>query len=253
MLSLEYIPKDKENDMTILQDWLKHLKVDFLIVPDSPKLKPTPEACLISTIWGDRLGVDVIASIAGSGRREERIESLLLGLRYAGIHKVAVVGGDKRQNGELGGWQLAKKAKEILGEKSFIICGSGLNLDKENKKSLENKIANGAKMIISQPAFDPKSAQKFLKSFEEVAKGSGVKVAMGFFPIYESSLCQKILTDNLGFDIPDSYRQNLCKDPFGTNLKLYGDLESMGCNIHLCGAKNAFIGDFIASMSGREI
>ncbi|PAF47650.1 hypothetical protein BKH41_07070 [Helicobacter sp. 12S02232-10] len=161
MLSLEYIPKHQERDYAILSDWFKKFQADFLIIPDSPKMRPTPEACIVSVLFGKGLGVDVIPSIAASGRREERVESLLLGLKYAGIKKVAVVGGDYRKAEELNGSQMAKKAKEILGAESFIVCGSHLVLDKANKKLLESKITNGAEMIISQPAFDIWSAQNF--------------------------------------------------------------------------------------------
>ncbi|PAF46170.1 hypothetical protein BKH46_08705 [Helicobacter sp. 12S02634-8] len=253
MLSLEYIPQGLEADKNLLTSWLACLWADFVIIPDSPKGKPTPEACMAALGLRDSFDVRMIPSIAASGRRVERVESLLLGLKYAGFDAVAVIGGDRRAQGDLDGGAMAKIAKEILGKESLVVCGSSLILDTEAKKSLEKKIANGARIIISQPAFCPQAAERFLAEFEAVAKGSGAMGMVGFFPIYDGTLCAKIQADSLGFDIPSSYQKAIAYDALKANHTLFTQLSKLCPNLHLSGAKNTFVSDLIHSLAPRSL
>ncbi|PAF41981.1 methylenetetrahydrofolate reductase [Helicobacter sp. 11S03491-1] len=252
MLSMEFIPKQKDQDFEMIAKWLDKIHLDFIIIPDSPNLKSTPEASIVALIFEKKLGIQFIPSIAGSGRREERIESLLLGLKYSNIFNVAVVGGDCSGMGEIDGVGLAKKAKNILGEESLIICGSKGTIDLANKKNLEAKISNGANLIITQPIFHPKTAQKFLKDFEDVAKGSKVEAMIGFFPIYEERFCIQIRENNLGFDIPLGYQKDIAKNPFESNLKLYEEMKAICPHIHISGAKNNFLNNFISFLPSSK-
>lgn len=252
MLGLEYIPKQQDTDISTLSKWINLNRPDFLIIPDSPNSRPTPEACMISLLWREKLGVDVIASIAGSGRRQERIESLLMGLLYAQISKVAVVGGDARDTGNLSGIEMIKKAKEILGASSTIISGSKAVLDFGEKEKLKAKLENGADIIITQPIFEREVAQRFLDDFDGIAKESKALAMINFFPIYDVSFCDKLKSANLGFDIPSSYKSNIQNNAIKANLALYKELSSLGASVHISGAKNSFLESFFSSYKDLE-
>ncbi|PAF54430.1 hypothetical protein BKH42_00510 [Helicobacter sp. 13S00482-2] len=244
MIGLEYIPKQKEMDLELISNWIDKIKPDFILIPDSPNSRPTPESCIISMLWKQRLAIDVIGTIAGSGRRKDRIESTLLALKYLQVNKVALIGGDSPSIGDLNGIELIKKAKDILGEDSVIISGSKAILDTEEKHKLKTKIEAGANIIISQPIFEPKIAQKFLDDFETIAKGSNAMGMISFFPIYESAFCKKIINNNLGFEIPQAYIDEIKNNPIKTNIKLYEELCSIGADIHISGGKNSFLQEF---------
>lgn len=252
MLSLEYIPRQKDADIQIISKWIDKQKPDFIILPDSPNLKPTPEACMISKLWNNQLQIDVIPSIAGSGRRKERVESLLMGLLYLQISKVALIGGDLPSEENLSGSQMIKKAKEILGTHSTIISGSKAILDTHEKEKLKTKLENGADIIISQPIFELKIAQKFLDDFETISQGSKAKAMINFFPIYEVQFCKILTQNNLGFEIPISYIQSIEDNPIKGNLKLYEELGSLTQNIHISGAKNSFLEIFFGNLKARQ-
>ncbi|MDO7253174.1 methylenetetrahydrofolate reductase [Helicobacter cappadocius] len=249
MIGLEYIPKQKDTDIKIISKWIDKIKPDFIILPDSPNLKPTPEASVLAPLWSKELKLDVIASIAGSGRREERVESLLKSLAYLQVKKVALIGGDCPIEGNLSGIQMIKKAKEILGQECVVISGSKAMLDTQEKVKLQAKIENGANIIITQPIFELKTAQKFLDDFEKISQGSKAKAMINFFPIYESGFCERLMQNNLGFEIPMSYLQNIRDNPIKANLKLYEAFVSLGENIHISGAKNIFLQEFFDNLS----
>lgn len=248
MLSLEYIPKQKDTDIQIISKWITKQKPDFIILPDSPNSKPTPEACMLSKLWNDQLQIDIIPSIAGSGRRKERVESLLMGLLYIQISKVALIGGDLPSKENLNGVEMIKKAKEILGVHSTVISGSKAILDTHEKEKLKAKLENGVDIIISQPIFELKIAQNFLDDFEKISQGRKAKAMINFFPIYEVQFCKKLAQNNLGFEIPISYMQNIDNDPIKANLKLYEEFNSLTQNIHISGAKNSFLEVFFTSL-----
>lgn len=253
MLSLEYLPTQFENDLITLDWWFEAMKMDFVILPDSPNLKASPEAVVANILLKTSLNKRVIASIAGSGRRKERVESLLLALKYASISEIALVGGDDRRDGELSGVAMAQIASSILGKNCFIISGSKTTLDKVSKANLEAKIDNGVKYIITQPIFDLKQAQTFLDDFEALTKGVEVNVALGFFPIYEAQICKKINANDLGFKIPKDYEEKIAFDPFKTNLSLFTALNEISSNIHISGAKNNFLNRFITDFSKKSL
>lgn len=248
MLSLEYIPKQKDTDIQIISKWIAKQKPDFIILPDSPNSKPTPEACMLSKLWNDQLQIDIIPSIAGSGRRKERVESLLMGLLYIQISKVALIGGDLPSKENLNGVEMIKKAKEILGTTSTVISGSKAILDTHEKEKLKAKLENGVDIIISQPIFELKVAQNFLDDFEKISQGRKAKAMINFFPIYEVQFCKKLAQNNLGFEIPINYMQNIDNDPIKANLKLYEEFNSLTQNIHISGAKSSFLEVFFTSL-----
>lgn len=252
MLGLEYIPKQQDIDIYTLSKWTKLIKPDFIIIPDSPNSKPTPEACMISLLWKEKLGIEMIASIAGSGRRKERIESLLMGLLYAQISKVAVVGGDSPQTGDLSGIEMIKKAKDILGASSTIISGSKVVLDFGEKEKLRAKLENGADIIITQPIFEREVAQRFLDDFDEIAKESKALAMINFFPIYDVAFCDRLESANLGFNIPSSYKSNIQTNAIKANQTLYEELHSLDVSLHISGAKNSFLENFFSSYKTLE-
>lgn len=251
MLGLEYIPRQQDTDISTLSKWTKLIKPDFLIIPDSPNSRPTPEACMISVLWREKLGVEVISSIAGSGRRQERIESLLMGLVYAQISKVAVVGGDSPHTGDLSGVEMIKKAKDILGPASTVISGSKAILDTHEKEKLKAKLGNGADIIITQPIFEREVAQRFLDDFDKIAPESKALAMINFFPIYDVSFCDRLKCANLGFDIPISYKSNIQTNAIKANLTLYEELCSLGASLHISGGKNSFLGSFFDSLDSK--
>lgn len=245
MLSLEYLPIHFKYDLATLNWWFETMGADFVILPDSPNLKASAEAVVVNILLKTRLNKRTIASIAGSGRRKERVESLLLALQYASISEIALVGGDERRSDELSGATMARMASSILGENCFIISGSTTTLDSASQANLESKINNGVKFIITQPIFSLAEAEGFLRAFEAVTRGSGVGVALGFFPIYEVGICKKINANNLGFKISPDYEEKISKDPYKTNFDLFKDLREISANVHLSVAKNSFLNQFI--------
>lgn len=247
MLSLEYLPQSLDCDIDNINKIYQKIKPDFLLLPDSPKSIPSPESLLIGVFLKQKLNIEIIPSIVGSGRDEVRIKSLLLAFRYFDFKNLAVVGGDNRKEGEKNGIEMISLVKETLGKDSYIISGCSPVWNEKTKENIEKKIENGADLIITQPIFDLKGAEAILKGFEQFS--SKARLSLNFFILSDLKMCNVINKASLGFFIPKSHQKQIDKDFIKANINLYLEFKKLSPYIHISAPNNKILWNILDHIS----
>lgn len=196
MIGVEFVAsEDFANDIELLKELRRHIKYDYLIIPDNPLGMPTASSLLCAKMIQDLLHVRVYPCLGGKGKSAENIISWLKGARYANLEGIACVSGDAQ------GWGLS--VEEILqkahGFQEIITTAR----DWERKKSL------GATMAITQPVF----SAPFLPLQENVIAS--------FMPIFSPKTFNLIQEKKLGFQIPCEYKN--CSNLMQYNKMLWNE------------------------------
>lgn len=204
MKGLEFaLSENFADDIKVLEEFLGILKIDFILIPDSPLGKPSISSVVGAAMISNALGIQTIATLNGSGKSEESVLSLLKAVKYAKLGGIASVSGDLPKGG-LSAIEILKIAQNF--EFDFKIC---------TLSDLENKIQNGATHAITQPIFDP-NFSFYLKS---------IPILPNLMPIFSHSTFVKIEKNKaiLGFDIPNFFQKD--QDLFKANQKLLNAFE----------------------------
>lgn len=203
MKGLEFVlSEDFTSDIKILEEFLTILKIDFILIPDSPLNKPSASSLVGAKMISDALGIKTIATFRGGGKSKECMLSLLKGAEYAKLGGIACVSGD------LQGWLSAIEVLELAEqfEFEFKIC---------TLSDLKNKIKKGATHAITQPIFNP----RFSPPLESIP------ILPNIMPIFSHTTFEKIAKNKaiLGFEIPKHYEES--QDLFQSNQELLGAFE----------------------------
>lgn len=206
MKGLEFVLSDDfVSDIKTLEEFLKILEVDFVLIPDNPLGKPSISSVVGATMISNALGVKTLAALSGKGKSKECILSLLKGVKYAKLGGIACVSGDFQREAkairEMNAVEILEIAQHFAFE--FKIC---------TLNDIENKIKNGATHAITQPIFDA----CFSPPLESIA------VLPNFMPIFSHTTFEKIAKHQaiLGFEIPKHYQNN--QDLLRANQELLG-------------------------------
>lgn len=204
MKGLEFVLSDDfASDIKVLEEFLEILKVDFVLIPDSPLGKPSVSSIVGAKMISSALGIKTIATLSGSGKSKECIFSLLKGAEYASLSGIACVSGDLSKEGS--------SAIEILEISQYFtfefkIC---------TLSDLDNKIKKGATHAITQPIFDT----YFLPPLNPIV------VLPNLMPIFSHATFKEITKNKsiLGFEIPKHYQEN--QNLFEANKRLLGAFQ----------------------------
>jgi methionine synthase / methylenetetrahydrofolate reductase(NADPH) len=199
---------------------------DVINVADSPmaRMRMSPWAvCEMIQRVGD---IDTILHFPTRGRNLLRVQGDLLAAHALGIRNVFVVMGDPTSIGDYpdamdnydlvpsGLIKLIKKNFNVgvdhagadIGQPTSFFAGCALNLDPPSPereiKNLNRKIRAGADFILTQPVYNPKQAEAFLRRYEDAYGKLEIPVLVGILPLYSARHVSFLDNEVPGINIP---------------------------------------------------
>jgi len=170
---------------------LYHAGIDAINIPDGPRASARMSALALASIIQKEVGIETILHIACRDRNVIGMQSDLLGAWALGLHNILAITGDPPKLGNypdatavfdvdaIGLTNIINRlnhgldiAGNPIGDPTGFCAGVGvnpgaINLDEELKR-LEWKIEAGAEYMITQPVFDIKILEAFLKRIEHI-------------------------------------------------------------------------------------
>ena len=234
-------------------------RVDALTVTDgkSSVMAMTPLA--FSHLLKEK-GWETILSISCRDRNRLALQADLLGASALGIRNVVVMTGDyasmgdhpqtkpvfdldsiqllkviqKMESGqEMGGNQLRGGPKFFVGATVSPIPDTEAALELQLVK-MEKKIAAGAKFFHTQPVFDLKALERFVKR----AAGFGVPILASVLPLKSASMARFINKNMPGIFVPEAFIEEIgsatdrVKASIGLCARLVQELKGLCQGIH---------------------
>jgi homocysteine S-methyltransferase len=180
----------------------------------------------ISTLIESRVGIETITHLATRDRNMISLQSELMSAHALGIRNLLCVSGDPTNIGDYpqatsvfdvdsAGLIRAAKAmnrgedlmgNSIEGRTSFVVaCAANPkadNMDVEIAK-LEKKIDAGADVIFTQPIYEMRTLEEFLRNVEQWK----IPVMLGILPLRGSKHAEFLHNEIPGMNIPEDLRQ----------------------------------------------
>ena len=222
--SVEIVPP-KGADATPMLDQCRRLKeagVDAVNVPDGPRAQ-SRMGVLPSCIMIEReVGLETVMHYCCRDRNLLGMLSDLLGASAAGLRNVLIITGDPPKMGPypeatavfdidaIGLTNLTNRlnhgldpGNNAIGEPTQFVIGVGVNpvaVDPEREMSrFRWKVDAGAEFAITQPVFDPKQFEKFLRDIEDL----GISIVMAVWPLVSIRNAEFLANEVPGVSIPD--------------------------------------------------
>jgi methionine synthase I (cobalamin-dependent)/5,10-methylenetetrahydrofolate reductase len=170
---------------------LHHFGIDAINVPDGPRASARMSALVLASLLQREVGIESVLHFACRDRNVIGMQSDLLGAWAIGLRNILAVTGDPPKLGNyptatavfdvdaIGLTNLINRlnhgldlAGNSIGEPTGFCCGVGvnpgaINLDEELRR-LDWKIEAGAEYMITQPVFDIRILERFLKRIDYV-------------------------------------------------------------------------------------
>ena len=226
---------------------IPEISADFISVAYNPGRAVRVNAPMLAAAIKQRMGYEVIFTLATRDMNRLALQSQLLGAQLLGLENVIVVQGDDFSQRDLalvkpaGDLRPSELVASIVGMNQGVdfrdsrlraptdFCvGATIDLGREIGKEAalaRRKARAGADFFISQPIFDPKDANRFREAYAEVA-GEPLTV-----PVYFG--LQVLEEDGIIFSsVPQSVRDELAAGRPGTEiaLELYRRFQEAGLN-----------------------
>jgi methionine synthase / methylenetetrahydrofolate reductase (NADH) len=181
---------------------------DVINVADSPMARMRMSPWAVCDLLHRQVGVDTTLHFPTRGRNLLRVQGDLLAAHALGIRNVFVVMGDPTAIGDYpdamdnydlvpsGLIKLIKHSFNLgldhagvdIGQPTSFFVGCALNLcpqDPEQEiKNLRRKIKAGADFVLTQPVFDPQTAEAFLQRYADEYGPLDLPVLAGVLPLY---------------------------------------------------------------------
>jgi methionine synthase I (cobalamin-dependent)/5,10-methylenetetrahydrofolate reductase len=230
VVSVEMNPPRSHNLERTLEaaEKLREAGADVLNIADSPTARMRISPWAVCQMIETRLGIETILHFPTRGRNLLRIQGDLLGAHALGIRNLFVCMGDPTRIGDYPDAMdnydivpsglirlIAKRmnagvdqAGSSIGGATAFTVGCALNMgaqdaDKEIEVLLK-KIDAGADFALSQPVFDPRLAEQFLRRYEQLAGTAlSLPVLMGVMPLHSLRHAQFLNNEIPGISIPD--------------------------------------------------
>jgi len=201
--------------------FLKSVGVDAINIPDSPRASARMSNQALSLLVQQTVGIEAILHYTCRDRNVLGIQSDLLGAAAMGIRNLICITGDPPKMGnypdatavfdvdsiglvnivhglnhglDLGGNRIGRGTGFVIG----VGANPGLpNLDEEVRR-FEYKVQAGAEYVVTQPVFDIKLLQQFLKRID----GCRIPVVAGIWPLV-SARNAEFMKNELRVSVPD--------------------------------------------------
>ena len=207
--------------------FLKSVGVDAINIPDSPRASARMSNQALSLLVQQEVGIEAILHYTCRDRNVLSMQSDLLGAAALGIHNLICITGDPPKMGnypdatavfdvdaiglvnivhnlnrglDIGGNPLGTGTSFVIG----VGANPGLpNIDEEIKR-FEYKVEAGAECAVTQPVFDLKLLEVFLRRIEHCK----IPVIAGIWPLV-SVRNAEFMKNELRVSVPDSILERM--------------------------------------------
>ncbi len=209
---------------------LHYFGIDAINIPDGPRASARMSALAMALMIQRDVGIETVLHYACRDRNVIGMQSDLLGAWAMGIRNVLSITGDPPK---LGNYPDATAVFDIdaigltnlimrlnhgldltgnpIGEPSGFCVGVGvnpgaINLDEELRR-LDYKIEAGAEYVITQPVFDIKIFEQFLKRIEHIK----IPLICGIWPLVSYRNAQFMNNEVPGASVPNDIMERMRK------------------------------------------
>jgi methionine synthase / methylenetetrahydrofolate reductase(NADPH) len=203
--------------------------IDCINVPDGPRASARLSAQVTCQLIQQHGGIEAALHFCCRDRNILGIQSELLGAHAAGIRNLICITGDPPRTGtypdaaavfdvdSIGLVNIVNNLNRGLdiggnpmGSKTSLLIGVGadpgaLNIDEEIRR-LEFKVQAGAEYVVTQPVFDLKLLEAFLKRIEHLK----IPLVAGIWPL-TSFRNAEFMVNELRVQVPENYMQRMQK------------------------------------------
>ncbi|MFQ5400893.1 MAG: bifunctional homocysteine S-methyltransferase/methylenetetrahydrofolate reductase [Anaerolineae bacterium] len=212
---------------------LREAGANFLNIADSPLARMRMSAWAAAYLVQEQIGLETILHFPTRGRNLLRVQGDLLAAYAMGIRNLFVTMGDPTRIGDYpeamdsydivptGLIHLIKqqfntgldKSGQSIDQATNFVVGCALNLtpkDPEREmKLLRKKIRSGADFALTQPIFDPATAQAFVAEYETRFDEPILPIIAGVKPLYNSRNAEFLHHEVPGMSIPEAQRRRM--------------------------------------------
>ena len=246
--------------------FLKSVGVDAVNIPDSPRASARMSNQALSLLIQHKVGVDAILHYTCRDRNVLCIQSDLLGAAAVGIKNLICITGDPPKMGNYPDATAVFDVDAIglvnivhnlnrgldlgsnpIGTGTGFVIGVGANpgltdLDEEIRR-FEYKVEAGAEYVVTQPVFDLRLLENFLKRIEHCR----IPVVAGIWPLV-SVRNAEFMKNELRVSVPDSILERMARatTPEGARAEGVAIAREM-----LMAAKQMVQGAQISAPNGR--
>lgn len=201
--------------------------IDVINVPDGPRASARLSAQVTCQIFQEQAGIEAVLHFCCRDRNILGIQSELLGAHATGVRNLICITGDPPRMGNypsatavfdvdaIGLCNIVNNVNHGLdiggmpmGSQTALVLGVGanpgaLNLDEEIRR-FEWKVEAGAEYVVTQPVFDIRLLEEFLKRIAHVR----IPVVCGIWPL-TSHRNAEFMVNELRVPVPDEYMERM--------------------------------------------
>ena len=241
--------------------------VDVVNIADGPRASVRISNTALALLIQRSLDMEVILHVCCRDRNLLGLQSDLLANHVLGLHNLVVITGDppklgdyphatavfdldsigllRMVNGLNHGMDFAGKG---VGQTTrfFNACGAepaALDYDREIAR-LEEKRANGAEMIMTQPVYNPETLMRFLDDTSHL----GMPVMVGLLPLASFKNAEFLHNEVPGMQIPAYIRERMRETPKGPEARAEGIKITQEC---LMAVVDRVVGAYVMPPFGR--
>ena len=201
--------------------------IDVINVPDGPRASARLSAAITCKIFQEQAGIEAVLHFCCRDRNILGMQSDLLGAHALGVRNLICITGDPPR---MGAHQHATAVFDVdaigladivtnlnsgldiggnaMGSQTALLLGVGanpgaLNIDEEVRR-FERKVAAGAEYVVTQPVFDIKLLENFLKRTEHCR----IPVVCGIWPLTSYRNAQ-FMVDELRVPVPEPFMERM--------------------------------------------
>jgi homocysteine S-methyltransferase len=201
--------------------------IDCINVPDGPRASARMSAQVTCQLIQQQAGIEAILHFCCRDRNILSIQSELLGAHTAGVRNLICITGDPPRMGaypdatavfDVDAIGLVNIARNLnhgldiggnpMGSQTALLIGVGanpgaLNMDEELRR-FDWKVEAGAEYVVTQPVFDLKLLEQFLKRIEHAR----IPVICGIWPL-TSFRNAEFMVNELRVPVPDEFMERM--------------------------------------------
>ena len=228
--SVEIVPPRGVDASRMLEDVraLKAAGVDAVNVPDGPRAQSRMGAMMTSLLIEQQVGIEAVCHYACRDRNLLGMLSDLLGGAAMGLHNLLLITGDPPKMGPypdatavfdidaIGLTNLVRNLNRGLdpggnpiGAPTQYTIGVGVNpaaIDPAHERQrFDYKVAAGAEYAITQPVFDPRQLERFLREIGD----AHIPIVAGIWPLLSLRNAEFLANEVPGVVVPDEILERM--------------------------------------------
>ena len=209
---------------------LRDAGVDAINIPDGPRASARMGSAALAVLAGQATGIEVILHYCCRDRNLLSMQSDLLGAGVLGLKNILIITGDPPKLGDypdatavfdvdsIGLMQIANRlnhGQDLVGNpidqptKLHLGCGANpaaVNLDEEIRR-FEYKVEAGAEFVMTQPVYDPRVFENFIRRTEHCH----IPTLVGILPLRNVRNAEFLSNEVPGMKVPDEILARLAR------------------------------------------